>query len=147
MKLAKQEEMLTQVVHSIAESAKRKSDALEERNVIAIFSRPEAANLLESSMFFDAMRQIHLGNAMKQAKLTKEDCSTGNNNGKPSATAPIAQRDSDANGSAKPAESGSKEASKGDSCRYTVKNSTEIAWGHEPPTTPGKPRTPVVYYV
>ena len=36
-KLIRQEELRTQAVRSMAESAKRKSDALEERNAIAVF--------------------------------------------------------------------------------------------------------------
>lgn len=48
-KLARQEELRTQAVRVLAESAKRKSDVLEERNAIAAFSRPEAANLPETA--------------------------------------------------------------------------------------------------
>lgn len=42
-----QEEMRTQAVKSMTESAKRKSDALEEKNSIMFFSQSEAANLPE----------------------------------------------------------------------------------------------------
>ena len=52
-KLIRQEELRMQAVRSMAESAKRKSDALEERNAIAAFSRPEAKELLEKKQFFD----------------------------------------------------------------------------------------------
>ena len=48
-KLIRQEELRTQAVRSMAESAKRKSYALEERNAIAAFSRPEAEGVPETA--------------------------------------------------------------------------------------------------
>lgn len=59
-KLVRQEEMRTNAVRSMAESAKRKSTALEERNAIAVFSRSEAQNLPETASFFRALRQTYL---------------------------------------------------------------------------------------
>lgn len=108
-KLAQQEEMRTKAVHSMAQSAKRKSDALEERNAIAIFSRPEAANLPESSMFFDALRQIHLANAIKRAKLAQQESSTDHNNEGQSVT-PSVNNNTEENIPAKSTETGSKRA-------------------------------------
>lgn len=53
--LARQEELRTNTVRSMAESAKHKSDSLEERNVFAVFYRPEAAEFDETKQFFAAM--------------------------------------------------------------------------------------------
>lgn len=68
-KLVRQEELRTQAVRSMAESAKRKSDALEERNAIAAFSRPEAEGLPETSQFFAALRSNYLAQVLKKARL------------------------------------------------------------------------------
>lgn len=75
-KLIRQEELRTQAVRSMAESAKRKSDALEERNAIAVFSLPEAAGLPETSQFFAAIRQMYLSQALKKVRMEAHDAQT-----------------------------------------------------------------------
>lgn len=72
-KLIRQEELRTQAVRSMAESAKRKSDALEERNAIAVFSRPEATGNPETIQFFDAVRQSYLSQALKKARIASQE--------------------------------------------------------------------------
>lgn len=72
-KLIRQEELRTQAVRSMAESAKRKSDALEERNAIAVFSRPEATSMPETAHFFAAVRQTYLSQALKKARMASEE--------------------------------------------------------------------------
>lgn len=51
-KIARQEELRFQAVRSIAESMKPKSEILEERNAIEVFSRPEAVGLSETVDFW-----------------------------------------------------------------------------------------------
>lgn len=68
-KLMRQESLRTRAVQSMAESAKRKSDALEERNAIAVFSRKEAEGLPETEQYFSALRKIHLDKALKRARF------------------------------------------------------------------------------
>ena len=53
----------------MAESSKRKSDALEKRNAIAVFSRPEASGLPETAQFFATIRQIYLSQALNKARI------------------------------------------------------------------------------
>lgn len=65
------EHIRIQAVRSIAESAKRNSDAIEELNAITAFSRPEACNLPQTSQFFAALRRVHLAKALKRAKLAE----------------------------------------------------------------------------
>lgn len=47
-KILRQEDMRVKAVISLALSVKRKSDALEERNAISVFSRTDAAGILET---------------------------------------------------------------------------------------------------
>ena len=68
-----QESLRTAAVQSMAASAKRKSDALEERNAIEAFSRRDAADLPETAAFFKALREIHLQKALKRARLVSND--------------------------------------------------------------------------
>lgn len=68
-----QEEMRTAAVRSMAESEKRKSDSLEEKNAILVLSQPEVANHLDTKTFFAAMRQTYLNSALKKAQISKED--------------------------------------------------------------------------
>lgn len=68
-KLQRQEELRTQAVRSMADSAKRKSTALEERNAIAVFSLPGASQHPETALFFAALRRTHLAQALKKARL------------------------------------------------------------------------------
>lgn len=72
-KLITQEELRTQAVRTLAESAKRKSDILEEKNAISVFSRPEAQGLPETDEFFDAIRRTYLAKAQKNAKLAETE--------------------------------------------------------------------------
>lgn len=57
----------------MAESAKRKSDALEERNEIDAFSRPEAVGMQENAQFFAALRRNYLGQALKRARVASAE--------------------------------------------------------------------------
>lgn len=59
-KLVRQVVLWTQAVCLMADSTKIKSDTLEKRNAIAAFSRPEAAELPETSQFFSLLRNAHL---------------------------------------------------------------------------------------
>lgn len=59
-KLARQEEIRTQSVRSMAASMKRKSEIMEERNAIEVFYRPEAVGLQEPADFFAAVRATQL---------------------------------------------------------------------------------------
>lgn len=68
-KASKQEEIRTKVVCKLADAAKRKSDCLEERNAIAIFSRPEAQGLPETEEFFADLRKIYLERTKKRVRL------------------------------------------------------------------------------
>lgn len=72
-KLVRQEELRTQALRSMAESAMRNSDALEERNAIALFSRPESESMPETEQFFVAIRQTHLSQALKKARVAREE--------------------------------------------------------------------------
>ena len=51
----------------MAESAKRKSGALEGKNAIEMFSREDEMNLPESQTFFRLLLQTHLSREMKWA--------------------------------------------------------------------------------
>lgn len=64
-----------QVVPSMAESTKPKSDALEERTNIAVFLRLETANMPETDQFFAAMWQTYLSQALKKARVARKDAS------------------------------------------------------------------------
>lgn len=66
-KLLRQEEQRTQAVKSMAESPKRKLDALKERNAVVTFSPSEAAHLPETLQVFAALRKAHLSHALKPA--------------------------------------------------------------------------------
>lgn len=57
----------------MAESAKRKSDAIKERIEITAFSRPEASDLPQTSQFFAAIRRVYLDKALKRAKLAEAE--------------------------------------------------------------------------
>lgn len=72
-KVARQEEIRTASVKRLADAAQRKSDVLEERNAIAVFSRPEMAGTPEAVSFFTAIGRIHLARAQKRAKLEAND--------------------------------------------------------------------------
>ena len=75
-KMARQEERRTQAVYSMAESAKRKAEVLEERNAIAVFSRSDAQGLPETVAFFEAIRKTYLARAEKKARLAEAGLST-----------------------------------------------------------------------
>lgn len=68
-KVLREEHQRTQAVKTMAESAKRKSDSLEEKVAIAVFSRPEASGLAETKEFFSSLRKIHLARIVKRAKI------------------------------------------------------------------------------
>lgn len=72
-----QEEIRTQAARSMAESAKRKSEALEERNAMAVFSRPEALSIPETDQFFAAIRKTYLSQALKNSRVAQEKASSG----------------------------------------------------------------------
>lgn len=74
-KSMRQEGLRTNAVRSMADSAKRKSDALEERNAIAVFSRPDVADLDETKGFFKAMRATYLSQALKKARVAAAEAS------------------------------------------------------------------------
>lgn len=52
----------------MAESAKRNSDCLEERNAIEVFSRTEARDLDDTKQFFEHMRALHLARIAKRVR-------------------------------------------------------------------------------
>lgn len=60
-------------MRSLAESAKRKSDAPEEKNTINVFSQPDSAGREEAKEFFAAMLQVYLTRALKKARLTRKE--------------------------------------------------------------------------
>ena len=72
-KMAKQEEIRTMAVHSLAHSAKRKIESLEERNAIPVFSRPEAQGLTETTEFFADLSKTYLAQALNRARAMHED--------------------------------------------------------------------------
>lgn len=72
-KLVRQEELRTQAVRSMAESPKRKSDALKEWNAIAAFSRPEAVSMPETAQFFAALLRNYLAQALRRARVTSSE--------------------------------------------------------------------------
>lgn len=100
-KLVRQEELRTQALRSMAESAKRKSDALEEQNAIAVFSRQDAASLPDSAQFFEALRRTYLAQALKRARhsqLEVEHMTPGSE--VTQAAPPVAYNDGPADGNA-----------------------------------------------
>lgn len=68
-----QEALRTQAVLSMAESAKRKTIALEEKNAILVFSQADAASLPETKQFCTALRRTYLTSALKRARLTSDE--------------------------------------------------------------------------
>lgn len=56
----------------MADSAKRKSDGLENRNAIALVSRPEALRLQETNHLFATIRQTYLSQPFKKARVPQE---------------------------------------------------------------------------
>lgn len=50
----------------LAKAAKRKSDMIEERNNIALFSWPDMADRPETKEFFDGFASAHLARALKK---------------------------------------------------------------------------------
>lgn len=79
-KLFRQEGLRTQAVRSMAESAKRKSDALEECNAIDAFASPEEAELPEKTKFFAALRTNYLAQALKRSRVMSAKISTAKAN-------------------------------------------------------------------
>lgn len=59
----------------MTESVTWKLDAMEERNAIATFSRPEVEGLLKTAQFFPAIRRSHLAHALKNARIACEELS------------------------------------------------------------------------
>lgn len=68
---AKQKELCTESVRGMAEAAKRKSDALRERNATAIFSRDVMSGTVDAKGFFNFLVKIHLARIQNCAKLTE----------------------------------------------------------------------------
>lgn len=68
--------MQTQAVRSMAESAKRKSDALEEQNAIAVFLRDDVVGLPETTQFLEVLRKNYLALALKRAQIAMDDVQT-----------------------------------------------------------------------
>lgn len=69
--MEKEEGKRTQAVLSIAASEKRKIEATEDRNAIAVFSLSDAAGLPETKTFFSAMRKVYLERARKQTRTSE----------------------------------------------------------------------------
>lgn len=72
-KSARQEEVRTASVRALADAAKRKSDMLEERNAIAIFSRPDMSGTPEAKEFFEEIGRVHLARAKKRARVIERE--------------------------------------------------------------------------
>lgn len=56
----------------MAKKAKWKSDALDKRNAIAVFSHAEAERMPETEEFFAAIRQTYLSQALKKDLVARE---------------------------------------------------------------------------
>lgn len=70
------EYLRTQAVRSMAESSKRKSDALKEHNDIAVFSFLEATENFDITLFSAAVRQTYLSQALKKTRMASEEASS-----------------------------------------------------------------------
>lgn len=82
-KALRQEETRTVAVSAMAESAKCKSDSLEDQNSIIMLSESSAAKLPETNNFISAMMHTYLSRALKRAKMEeveRREINSGNNN-------------------------------------------------------------------
>lgn len=69
----KQKETQTRPVTELTKAAKQKSDMIEERNGITVFTRPEITDRPKAKKFFEALARAHLARAVKRARGEKED--------------------------------------------------------------------------
>lgn len=69
----KGEKICTRAVRSLAESAKRKVELLNEKKAIAVFLRPDANVLPGTTEFYAAIRNKYLAQALKRPRNTVEE--------------------------------------------------------------------------